>query len=63
VKASDLKKKQLRDRLKRFREGQVDRLSGKPASSTDGTYLDGWYAPYQTCPDFLTPGRLKELEK
>lgn len=60
---SKQKKRQLTERLKKFRQGQVDRLSGKPASSADGTYLDGWYTPYQVCPDWLTPGRLKEIEK
>lgn len=60
---SKQQKKALQYRLKKFREGQVDRLSGKPAASTDGAYLDGWYAPYQVCPKWLTPGRLKEIEQ
>ena len=35
-------------------QGQEDRRNGKPCSSANGKYLDGWYNPDQVVPDFLT---------
>jgi hypothetical protein len=28
-----------------FRKGQSDRKAGLPCASTNGKYLEGWYAP------------------
>lgn len=31
-------------RAKMFDTGRQDRLTGKPCSSANGSYLDGWYS-------------------
>ncbi len=56
---NELKKRRwLRD----YRQGQADRKAGKPCSSTNGRYLEGWYDLHRRLPDFLTESQLKEIE-
>lgn len=35
----------------RFDLGRKDRLSGKPCSSSNGDYIDGWYSVRKTAQD------------
>lgn len=37
-----------------WRIGLMDRLDSKPCRLTNGKYLEGWYNPQATIPDFLT---------
>ena len=48
--------------LSEFRQGQADRKAGRPCSSTNGRYLEGWYDPERHLPDFLTQKMLEEIE-
>jgi len=51
-----------RRNLEQFRQGQKDRKEDAGCRSSNGRYLEGWYAPDKVLPDFLTMNELKELE-
>ena len=46
--------KSLMRKYKVWLQGQEDRRNGKGCLSANGTYLDGWYNPDQSVPDFFT---------
>lgn len=41
-------------RCQHFRNGQADRKADKPCVSTNGAYLEGYYAPGQKFPPYVT---------
>jgi hypothetical protein len=44
----------LLQQYKRWLQGQEDKRNGKGCLSANGKYLDGYYNPNQSVPDFLT---------
>jgi len=62
TKLHPLEIKRYRKMLSEFRQGQTDRKAGRPCSSTNGRYLEGWYDPERHLPDFLTQKMLEEIE-
>ncbi len=63
MKVSDQKLKHDRAKYRRWLQGQSDRLAGKPCSSANGNYLDGWYAPDATIPDYFTHEYAAQLRR
>jgi hypothetical protein len=41
-------------RYREWLKGQADRFDRKSCASVNGDYLDGFYSPEKTFPDFLT---------
>lgn len=41
-------------KVRQFRLGQNDRKLDEPCKSANGAYLDGWYAPDQVIPPYIT---------
>ena len=50
--------KGLLRQYKAWLQGQEDRRNGKGCLSANGKYLDGWYNPGQSVPDFFTINEL-----
>ena len=50
-------------RYTQWLQGQRDRLDGQPCRSNNGSYLDGWYSPNATIPEFLTHGEAVKLRR
>ncbi len=46
-------------KCKNFRLGQMDRKAGRPCSSTNGSYLDGWYSPEKEIPPYVTRAEME----
>lgn len=45
-------------------KGQKDRLQGKQCNFANGQhYLDGWYSPFATIPDFLTQEQAANIRR
>ncbi len=44
-------------------QGQNDRLAGRGCLSANGRYLEGWYSPNASCPEFLTPQQAADIRQ
>ena len=58
-----LRRKRKLTRYRNWLSGQSDRLTGKPCREANGDYLDGWYSPEATIPEFLTHNEAADLRR
>lgn len=61
--ASELVDLRKLSRYRRWRDGHMARLEGKPCAESNGDYLDGFYSPDAIIPDFLTHNEAARLRR